>query len=126
MAEAYARQFLPGWEARSAGVERQGLDPRAVAVMAEDGLDISGQRSKLIEPDYFVSADLIVTLCGDAKDKCPTVPAGHQQLHWDLADPARLQGSDKEVMNGFRAVRDKIKQQVLELAERIEKEGNEQ
>ena len=117
MAEGYGHLFLPQseFEVRSAGVERHGLNPRAVKVMAEDDIDISNQTSDLIDIDYFNSADLIITLCGDAKDKCPTIPKGIKHIHWDLQDPAQATGSEEEVLSEFKKTRDIIKQNVFKL-----------
>ena len=116
MAEGYGHKFLSGWEVRSAGVETHGLNPRAVQVMAEDEVDISEQSSKLIDLDYFNSADLIVTLCGDARDKCPMIPAGHAHQHWDLPDPAKTVGSEEEILAEFRRVRNEIRHKIEILA----------
>ena len=111
MAEGYAKALLPQnkIEIRSAGVEVHGLNSDAVKVMLEDGVDISGQYSKKIDVDYFKSADLIITLCGDAKDKCPVISAETQHLHYPLADPVNAVGSYEERLDVFRNVRDKIK-----------------
>lgn len=110
MAEGFAKKYLPDWQIASAGIEQHGLNPQAVAVMAEVGIDISGQRSDLIEAAYFQQADLIVTLCGDARDKCPVIPEGTLHQHWDLQDPA---GQDIAV---FRQVREEIEEKIKELA----------
>jgi arsenate reductase len=117
MAEGYARVLLPQneFEIRSAGVEVHGLNPDAVKVMLEDGIDISQQYSKKIDVDYFESADLIITLCGDAKDKCPVISAETQHLHYPLADPVNAVGSYEERFDVFRNVRDKIKKIVCGL-----------
>jgi arsenate reductase len=115
IAEGYGHQFLEGWEVRSAGVETHGLNPRAVEVMAEDGVDISNQKSELIDIDYFNSCDLIITLCGDALDKCPIIPNEVNHEHWDLQDPARVSGSDDQILEAFRNTRDLIKVQVEKL-----------
>jgi len=117
IAEGYGHQFLEGWEVRSAGVETHGLNPRAVEVMAEDGVDISNQKSELIDIDYFNSCDLIITLCGDALDKCPIIPNEVNHEHWDLQDPARVSGSDDQILEAFRNTRDLIKVQVEKLTE---------
>jgi arsenate reductase len=118
MAEGYGHKFLSDseFEVRSAGIETHGLNPRAVKVMAEDGIDISKQTSDLIDLDYFNHADLIITLCGDAKDKCPRVPKGVEHVHWDLKDPAQAQGSEEEILAEFRNVRDIIKNNVKGLS----------
>ncbi|KZK37377.1 Arsenate reductase [Lactococcus cremoris] len=115
IAEGYGHQFLEGWEVRSAGIETHGLNPRAVEVMAEDDVDISNQKSELIDMDYFNSCDLIITLCGDALDKCPMIPKGINHEHWDLQDPARVSGTDAEILEAFRKTRDLIKEQVEKL-----------
>lgn len=117
MAEGYAHEFLPQseYEVRSAGIETHGLNPRSVCVMAEDTIDISKQTSDLIDLDYFNHSDLIITLCGDAKDKCPAVPKGVQHVHWDLKDPAQATGTEEEIMTAFRETRDKIRQEIIAL-----------
>lgn len=117
MAEGYGHALLPRdqFEIKSAGIETHGLNPQAVAVMAEDGVDISRQTSDLLDATYLQAADLIITLCGDAKDKCPAIPPAASQLHWDLQDPAQAQGSEAEILAAFRETRDLIKAHVLEL-----------
>ncbi len=104
IAEGYARKYLSPsmFEIRSAGIETHGLNPRAIKIMAEDGIDISKQTSDLIDRDYFTQADLIITLCGDAKDKCPAVPNNHEHLHWDLKDPAQAVGSINGIQKSQR------------------------
>ncbi|WP_125572017.1 arsenate reductase (thioredoxin) [Lacticaseibacillus songhuajiangensis] len=116
MAEGFAKQLLgPEWRVASAGVETHGLNPQAVAVMAEVGIDISEQYSKLIDNDYLQSSDLVVTLCGDARDKCPVAPPNVQRLHWPLPDPAAATGTPNEIRGAFRQVRDDIQQRVQAL-----------
>lgn len=116
MAEGYAKKYLnKNYEVQSAGVEVHGLNPLAIEVMAEDGVDISNQTSTLIDPAYYQSADLIITLCGDARDRCPAIPTKARKLHWPLPDPAQASGSREEKMAVFRQVRDEIKQQVIDL-----------
>lgn len=116
MAEGFGKQILgQDWQVESAGVEKHGLNPRAVKVMAEKGIDISQNTSKLIDPDFLNSCDLVVTLCGDAKDRCPVTPASVQKLHWPLPDPAQAVGSEKEILQVFRQVRDEIEVRVEKL-----------
>ena len=116
MAEGYAKTLLGNpYDVRSAGVEVHGLNPLAVRVMAEDGIDISKQRSTLIDPTFFNNADLIITLCGDARDRCPVLPPQAMGIHWPLPDPAQATGSLAERLVTFRQVRDEIKQRILEL-----------
>jgi len=111
IAEGYGRELLDSndYEVRSAGIETHGLNPRAVKVMAEDGIDITNQNSDLIDTEYFNQADLIITLCGDARDKCPTIPKGVTHEHWGLEDPAKATGTEEEILNVFRETRDVIK-----------------
>lgn len=112
IAEGYGHKNLEGWEVRSAGIETHGLNPRAVKVMAEEGIDISSQKSELIDLDYFNECDLIITLCGDALDKCPMILKGVNHEHWDLQDPACAIGTETEILAEFRKTKDLIKEKV--------------
>lgn len=116
MAEGFARQLAPKtWQVASAGVEQHGLNPLAVKVMVERGIDISQQQSTLIDPEYLNQSDIVVTLCGDARDRCPVTPPTVKKLHWPLPDPAQATGSDEEILDVFREVRDEIQSQVAQL-----------
>ncbi len=117
MAEGYAKKFLPKdeFEIKSAGVETHGLNKMAVKVMGEDGVEISQQTSDLIDLDYFQQADLIVTLCGDALDKCPVIPPETTHIHWNLKDPGKAVGTPEEIHAVFIQVRDEIKEHVKTL-----------
>lgn len=120
MAEGFARELLsPEWRVASAGVERHGLNPNAVKVMAEVGVDIADHQSKLIDLDYLNSSDLVVTLCGDARDKCPMTPVSVEKQHWPLPDPAGATGTEAEKLAVFRSVRDEIRERVLALRETV-------
>lgn len=120
MAEGFARQLLPaGWEVASAGVEVHGVNPLAVQVMAEIGIDIRQQTSKLIDPEYLAQCAVVVTLCGDAQDRCPVTPPTVTRLHWPLPDPAQAPGSPAEKLPVFRQVRDQIQAQVVALAKTL-------
>ena len=83
--------------------------------MAEDDIDISKQTSDLLDMGYFNEADLIITLCGDAKDKCPVIPKGKEHFHWNLQDPAKATGTEEEILQEFRKTRDLIKRNILAL-----------
>lgn len=121
MAEGFARQILGDqWTIASAGIEVHGLNPNAVTVMAEKGIDISSQRSKLIDRNYLNASDLVVTLCGDARDRCPVTPPTVQRAHWPLPDPAQAQGTDAQKLVIFRQVRDEIEERLLRLARTLE------
>lgn len=123
MAEGWAHKLAPEWlRVQSAGIEAHGKNPRAIAVMAEAGVDISTQESTRITEDMLQAADLVVTVCGHADEHCPTLPAGTRKEHWPLDDPAKASGDEEQVMNVFRASRDDIKQRVNELLNRLSKQ----
>ena len=113
MAEGWARA-LGGDSVRvhSAGIEAHGKNPRAIAVMAEVGVDISRQQSTRLEPKMLEEVDWVVTVCGHADAHCPSLPAGISRLHWPLDDPARATGSEEDIMAVFRACRDEIRARV--------------
>jgi len=116
MAEGWARHLADGrWEVASAGIAPSFVHPRAVAAMAEVGGDISGQRSKPIDPQLLRRAAVVVTLCGEAEESCPATPPGVRRLHWPLPDPARVQGDEETVRQAFRQVRDELGRRVREL-----------
>jgi arsenate reductase len=120
MAEGFARHYGGGRiTARSAGVEAHGLNPQAVAAMAEIGIDISAQRSKVVDAAMIASADLIVTVCDHAREHCPVVPARIRQLHWSFDDPAKATGTPEEVRAVFHRVRDEIGAQVRALIDTL-------
>ncbi|MEW6424003.1 MAG: arsenate reductase (thioredoxin) [Bacillota bacterium] len=120
MAEGWAKALAKDkWEIHSAGTNPVGVNPRAVQVMAEAGVDISAQTSKPIDPDLLNSADLVITLCDDAAESCPVTPPTVRRLHWPLADPAKATGTEEEITAAFRAARDEIKRRVEELLSQI-------
>jgi len=119
MAEGYAKKYLPNWDIQSAGIRADGLNPRAVKAMAADGIDISDQTSKTIDNDFMQNASVVVTLCGDARDKC-IIPKSARWLHWPLDDPAQVTGSEAEIQAAFYDIRDEIKEDVLELVQYIQ------
>lgn len=110
MAEGFTRKMFPkNMEIFSAGLEPKGVHPMAVKVMQEVGIDISRQRSKNISEVPIDKIDLVVTLCGDAAERCPVFPGKVKRIHWEIEDPAKTRGSDKEIAIAFRKARDKIK-----------------
>ena len=116
MAEGWARHFAGDRHTvQSAGIEAHGKNPRAIAVMREAGIDISGQESTRVTDAMLEAADIVVTVCGHADEHCPAVPGGVQKIHWPLDDPAKASGSDDDVMDVFRASRDDIRQRVQAL-----------
>jgi len=109
MAEGFAKELGKGLlELHSAGLSPHGVNPRAVAVMKEIGIDISKQTSKSIDEQLLKKMDIIITLCGNAAESCPLTPPGIRKIHWPLEDPAKAAGSEEEIMSEFRRVRDEI------------------
>jgi len=99
-------------KAFSAGTEPHGLNPRAVQVMAELGIDISGNISDHISKYQEDEFDYVITLCGDADDKCPQFFGGVERIHIGFDDPPKATGTEDEVMNVYRRVRDEIRLQL--------------
>lgn len=117
MAEAWGKKVLgEKWNVLSAGIEAHGLNPNAVKAMHEVGLDISDQTSDVIDPQILNNADFIVTLCGDAADKCPITPPHIRREHWGFDDPAKAQGTDEEKWAVFQRVRDQIGERITTFA----------
>jgi arsenate reductase len=87
--------------------------------MAEAGIDISGHTSDVIDQNKLRDADFLITLCGDARDKCPLAPPGARKEHWGLPDPARATGTEEEILEAFRKVRDEIKRRVVDFLNRL-------
>ena len=92
----------------SAGTEPGSLHPLAVRVMADFGIDISGQSSKSVDRFLTHAFDFVITVCDQARESCPVFPGSGKQLHWSLRDPAAVQGSEEERLDAFRRVRDEI------------------
>jgi arsenate reductase len=113
MAEGWSR-LLGGdnFSVESAGIEAHGKNPRAIAVMQEEGIDISGQQSTIVNDEMLQRADIVVTVCGHADEQCPALPLGVEKVHWPLADPAKASGSEEEIMAQFRATRQEVRQRV--------------
>ncbi len=116
MAEGFARKLAPqGLPIYSAGTQPKTLHPLATKVMKEIGTDISSQRSKSLDEIPLEKVDLVITLCGEAAESCPTLPKRTEHLHWPLPDPALAKGAEEEVLKVFRNVRDEIQRRVEEL-----------
>lgn len=110
IAEGYLRHFANGnAEVYSAGVETHGVNPRAVAVMYEDNIDIFEHTSNNIDEYYNINFDFVITVCDNAKERCPFFPTKAQKFHYNFPDPAKATGTTDEIMSEFRRVRDMIK-----------------
>jgi arsenate reductase len=121
MAEGWARSLRADViEPYSAGIEKHGLNPRAVEVMREAGVDITGHVSKTLADLGERAFDVVVTVCGHADEHCPTLPAGTLVVHVGFDDPpklAREAKTDEEALGHYRRVRDEIRRFVESLPE---------
>lgn len=123
MAEGFARELGKGLlEPYSAGLMAAGVHPRAIAVMKESGIDISGQRSKEIDADLLRTMDIVITLCGNAEESCPWTPPEIKRIHWPIKDPVGTIGTEEEIMKEFRRARDEIREKVSAFIETLKKE----
>ncbi|MYL35221.1 arsenate reductase (thioredoxin) [Pontibacillus yanchengensis] len=118
MAEAWGKYYLGDkWDVKSAGIEAHGLNPNAVKAMKEVDMDISEQESDIIDQEVLNNAEFVVTLCGDARDKCPITPTHVRNEHWGFDDPAKAEGTDEEKWDVFQRVRDEIGERIKTFAE---------
>ncbi len=117
MAEGIANNLMGGKIiSYSAGLEPKGfVHPKAIEVMKEIGIDISKYTSKPIDLKLLNEVDYIITLCDDAEETCPVTPAKIKRLHWGLSDPAKATGTEEDILNTFRQIRDEIKEKILRL-----------
>lgn len=110
LAEGYLRHFA-GDKALvySAGVETHGVNPRAIATMHQDGIDISGHTSNNILEYTGIEFDYVITVCDNAKERCPYFPSKAQKFHYNFPDPAKATGTEAEIEKAFSDVRLLIK-----------------
>jgi len=110
IAEGYLRHLAGDtFDVFSAGLEPSVVNPKAIQVMQEDGVDISSHTSKDVEQFVGQKFDFIITVCDNAKERCPFFPGQAERIHWSFKDPADAVGSEEEVLDEFRNVRDQIK-----------------
>ncbi len=110
IAEGYLKYFAGNKaEIYSAGVETHGVNPRAIATMKEDGIDISTHTSNNIEEYRNIDFDFVITVCDNAKERCPFFPSKALKFHYNFPDPAKAIGTEEEVKEAFRKVRQMIK-----------------
>lgn len=115
MAHGYLRHFAGhDVEIYSAGTEAHGLNPKAVETMQEDGIDISHHCSNLIDEYRDIDFDYVITVCDNARERCPYFPSSAKKLHQNFPDPAKASGSEKEINAQFREVRQLIKEYCLQ------------
>ena len=111
IAEGYLRHFANGnADVYSAGVETHGVNPKAIAIMQEDSIDISNHTSNNIDEYYDIDFDFVITVCDNAKERCPFFPTKAKKFHHNFSDPAKATGTDEEINEQFREVRQQIKE----------------
>ena len=110
IAEGYLRHFAGDKaEIYSAGVETHGVNPKAIATMKADGIDISGHTSNNVTEYSNIDFDYVITVCDHAKERCPFFPTNAVQFHYNFPDPAKFQGTEAATEKEFASVRDMIK-----------------
>lgn len=123
MAEGWARHLCSAQlEPYSAGIETHGLNPHALRVMHEVGVDMSGQRSKTLADLAGVALDVVVTVCGHANETCPVFPGRVRKLHVGFDDPPKLAAEEPDperALDHYRRVRDEIRAFVEQLPQRL-------
>jgi len=115
MAEGFLRAMAGDrFEAGSAGTEKTSVNPLAVRVMAERGIDLGGHTAKVYADVALRSWDYLITVCDDANERCPWVPGSVKRLHWSFPDPSRATGSEEERLAVFRRVREQIQERLTD------------
>ncbi|MDD4821946.1 MAG: arsenate reductase ArsC [Bacteroidales bacterium] len=118
IAEGYLRHFAgEKADVYSAGIEVHGVNPRAIATMKEDGIDISTHTSNHIDEYRTIAFNYVITVCDNARERCPFFPTKAVRLHQNFPDPAKAQGSEEEITAEFRRVREMVKQYSKEFVE---------
>jgi arsenate reductase (thioredoxin) len=102
------------FEVESAGTIATFVRPQAIAIMSEIGIDISEHRSKSLDEFLDTPFDYVITVCDNANETCPMFPGPAKRIHWSFDDPAAMQGSDEQVMDGFRRVRNEIRSKLTQ------------
>lgn len=110
IAEGYLRHFADNdAQIYSAGIETHGVNPRAIKVMRESGIDISDHTSNNINEYMDIDFDFVITVCDNAKESCPYFPTKAKKFHYNFPDPAKATGTEEEIMERFRMVSEMIK-----------------
>lgn len=109
LAEGFLKKMASGKaEVYSAGIETHGVNPRAIATMKQAGIDISTHTSNHIDEYQHVDFDFVITVCDNAKERCPYFPTKAVKFHYNFPDPAKATGTEEEIMEQFRSVRTQI------------------
>lgn len=110
IAEGYLKHFAGNKaEVYSAGIETHGVNPRAIQIMKEDSIDISNHTSNNIDEYRNIDFDFVITVCDNAKERCPFFPTTAKKFHHNFPDPAKATGTEEEILQQFRKVRNEIK-----------------
>lgn len=111
IAHGYFEHFTDGRKVKvySAGVETHGVNPRAIAIMKADDIDISHHTSNNVDEYFDIRFDYVITVCDNAKERCPFFPTKALKVHYNFPDPAKATGSEAEIMESFKSVRELIK-----------------
>ena len=110
MAEGYLQKYAGDKvKVYSAGIETHGVNPRAIQIMKEDGIDISNHTSNKINEYRDINFDFVITVCDHAKEQCPFFPSNAKKFHHNFPDPAKATGTEEEILQEFRKVRQLIK-----------------
>ena len=119
IAEGFLRHYA-GEKANvySAGVETHGVNPRAISIMNEVGIDISNHTSNHVDEYANIDFDFIITVCDNAKERCPYFPSKAERLHYNFPDPAKASGTEEEIVNEFRRVRELIDEYCKDFVEK--------
>lgn len=111
IAEGYLKHFANQKAmVYSAGIETHGVNPKAIAIMKEAGIDISNHSSNNIDEYQDIPFDFVITVCDNAKENCPYFPTKAKKFHYNFPDPAKAVGTEAEMLSQFRVVRDMIKE----------------
>jgi arsenate reductase len=110
LAEGYLKYFANDKaKIYSAGIETHGVNPKAISTMMEDGIDISNHTSNNVDEYAHIDFDYVITVCDNAKEACPVFPNKAKKFHFNFPDPAKAKGTEEEIMDQFRTVREMIK-----------------
>tara|TARA_B100001540_G_scaffold197156_1_gene173632 strand:+ start:1152 stop:1514 length:363 start_codon:yes stop_codon:yes gene_type:complete len=118
MAEGFGKKILHKFNVESAGTMPEKINPNAIKAMKNVAIDISNYKSKKIEYSELARFDYVITLCGDAKDRCPVINA-NRHIHWDIPDPVKFKGTSDQISEQFSKVRDRICEKIKSLKNEI-------
>lgn len=117
IAEGYLRHFAgKKAEVYSAGIETHGVNPKAISTMLEEGIDISGHTSNNMDEYRGIDFDYVITVCDHAQENCPYFPSKAQRFHHNFPDPAKAEGTEEEIAEQFREVRQQVKEYMQQFA----------